>query len=302
MRIIITGGTGLIGKMLCSALLADQHQVIVLSRNPEKVNNMPLGVRLEQWDGKTAANWGQLVEDAGAIINLAGEGIADGRWSKERKQRIRESRIHAGLAVQEAIRQATNKPQVLLQASAVGYYGPHGNEVVTEETPLGHDFLAKVCHDWEASTVGVAQLGVRRAVLRTGVVLSTEGGALPKMMLPFKLFAGGPIGGGKQWLPWIHLQDEVRAIQFLLNQENASGPFNLSAPNPVTNKEFGKILGKVMGRPALMPTPGAAMKAILGEMSTVLLDGQRAVPSRLQELGFTFTFPLLENALRDLIK
>ena len=302
MRIIITGGTGLIGKALSAALMTEGHEVIVLSRNPEKVNNRPTGLRVEKWDGKTAAGWGQFVEGDTAIVNLAGEGIADGRWSKERKQRIRESRIQAGLAVQDAIRQATNKPKVLLQASAVGYYGPSGDEIITEESAQGNDFLAKVCHDWEASTVGVSQLGVRRSVLRTGVVLSLQGGALPKMVLPFKFFAGGPIGSGKQWLPWIHLADEVRAIQFLLNQENASGPFNLAAPNPVTNKEFGNVLGKVMGRPALLPTPGAAMKVLFGEMSTVLLDGQRAVPNRLQALGFTFTYPNLEAALRDFLK
>lgn len=302
MRVIITGGTGLIGKALCTALVNDQHSVIALSRNPDKSIGLLSGVRLEQWDGKTAAGWGALVDGADAIINLAGEGIADGRWSKERKKSIRESRINAGLAVMEAIKQATNKPKVLLQASAVGYYGPHGNELVTEETAMGNDFLAKVCHDWEASTVSATPMGVRRAVLRTGVVLSRQGGALPKMAMPFKFFAGGPVGNGKQWLPWIHIDDEVRAIQFLLNQAEASGPFNLSAPNPVTNKEFGQTLGKVMGRPALAPAPAIAMKTIFGEMATVLLDGQRAVPNRLQALGFTFTYPTLEEALRNLFK
>ncbi len=302
MRVIITGGTGLIGKALCTALVNDQHSVIALSRNPDKNIGLFSGVRLEKWDGKTAAGWGALVDSADAIINLAGEGIADGRWSKERKKSIRESRINAGLAVMDAIKQASNKPKVLLQSSAVGYYGPHGDEIVTEETAMGSDFLAKVCHDWEASTVSVTQMGVRRAVLRTGVVLSRQGGALPKMAMPFKFFAGGPVGNGKQWLPWIHIEDEVRAIQFLLNQAEASGPFNLSAPNPVTNKEFGQTLGKVMGRPALAPAPAIAMKTIFGEMATVLLDGQRAVPNRLQALGFTFTYPTLEEALRNLFK
>ncbi len=302
MRIIITGGSGLIGRQLCSSLLSAKHEVIVLSRNPTKVKDLPDGVRLAQWDGKSAADWGELADGAGAMINLAGEGIADGRWSSERKQRIRESRIHAGLAVVDAIKQAKNKPGVLLQASAVGYYGPGQDQVITEESPMGHDFLAKVCHDWEASSVAVTKMGVRRPVLRTGVVLSQAGGAFPKMAMPFKLFAGGPIGSGKQWLPWIHIEDQVRAIEFLLAQENATGPFNLSAPTPVTNKEFGDTLGQVMSRPALLPTPAFAMKAIFGEMSTVLLDGQRAVPQRLQALGFTFKFPTLEAALTDLLK
>lgn len=302
MRIIITGGTGLIGKALANALLADGHQVIVLSRNPDKATNTPYGLQLEKWDGKSTAGWGHLVDGAGAIVNLAGEGIADGRWSAERKKLIRESRVHAGLAVQDAVKQATEKPKVVLQSSAVGYYGPTKDEMITENSPPGADFLSKVCFDWEASTVPLVQMGIRRPVLRTGVVLSTEGGAFPKMRLPFKFFAGGPIGSGKQWLPWIHLEDEVRAIQFLLNHESATGPFNLSAPTPVTNKEFGETLGKVMERPALAPAPAFVMKTIFGEMSTVLLDGQRAIPTRLEEAGFTFKFPTLEAALRDLLK
>jgi len=302
MRIIITGGTGLIGKALSTALLADGHQVIVLSRNPDKAINTPSGLQLEKWDGKSTAGWGHLVDGAGAIVNLAGEGIADGRWSAERKKLIRESRVHAGLAVQDAVKQATEKPKVVLQSSAVGYYGPTKDEMITENSPPGADFLAKVCFDWEASTVPLVQMGIRRPVLRTGVVLSTEGGAFPKMMLPFKFFAGGPIGSGKQWLPWIHLEDEVRAIQFLLNHESATGPFNLAAPTPVTNKEFGETLGKVMERPALAPAPAFVMKTVFGEMSTVLLDGQRAIPNRLEEAGFTFKFPTLEAALRDLLK
>jgi len=302
MRIIITGGTGLIGKALSTALLADGHQVIVLSRNPDKAINTPSGLQLEKWDGKSTAGWGHLVDGAGAIVNLAGEGIADGRWSAERKKLIRESRVHVGLAVQDAVKQATEKPKVVLQSSAVGYYGPTKDEMITENSPPGADFLAKVCFDWEASTVPLVQMGIRRPVLRTGVVLSTEGGAFPKMMLPFKFFAGGPIGSGKQWLPWIHLEDEVRAIQFLLNHESATGPFNLAAPTPVTNKEFGKTLGKVMERPALAPAPAFVMKTVFGEMSTVLLDGQRAIPNRLEEAGFTFKFPTLEAALRDLLK
>ncbi len=302
MRIIITGGTGLIGRPLSAALITDGHEVIVLTRDPNQIKDKPEGVRLEAWDGKSSAGWGELVDGAGAVINLAGEGIADGRWSAERKKRIRESRVAAGLAVQEAIKRATNKPAVLIQASAVGYYGPTHDEVLTEKSPPGADFLSKVCFDWEASTVPVVQMGVRRPVLRTGVVLSTAGGAFPKMVLPFKLFAGGPIGSGKQWLPWIHMADEVSAIQFLLTHESATGPFNLAAPNPVTNKTFGQAIGKVLGRPAIAPAPAFAMKALFGEMSTVLLDGQRAVPKRLEELGFTFAFPTVQAALQDLLK
>lgn len=303
MRIIITGGTGLIGKALCPLLLADGHLVTVLSRSPDAARGMPRGVRVEEWDGKTPEGWSQLVNGADAMINLAGAGIADRAWTAQRKQLLRESRIHAGLAIQKAIQQATQKPKVLIQSSAVGYYGAHNDdELITEAAAPGKDFLAKVCFDWEMSTAPVSKMGVRRPVIRTGVVLSKEGGALPKMLLPFKFFAGGPIGSGKQWLPWIHITDQVRAIKFLLDHPSADGPFNLAAPNPVNNKQFGEILGATMRRPAFMPTPGVAMKAIFGEMSTVLLDGQRAVPQRLEALGFAFTYPTLREALSDLLK
>lgn len=303
MRIIITGGTGLIGKALCPLLLADGHLVTVLSRNPDAARGMPRGVRVEEWDGKTPEGWSQLVNGADAMINLAGAGIADRAWTAQRKQLLRESRIHAGLAIQKAIQQAAQKPKVLIQSSAVGYYGTHNDdELITEAAAPGKDFLAKVCFDWEMSTAPVSKMGVRRPVIRTGVVLSKEGGALPKMLLPFKFFAGGPIGSGKQWLPWIHITDQVRAIKFLLDHPSADGPFNLAAPNPVNNKQFGEILGAIMRRPAFMPTPGVAMKAIFGEMSTVLLDGQRAVPQRLEALGFAFTYPTLREALSDLLK
>ena len=303
MRIIITGGTGLIGKALCPLLLADGHLVTVLSRSPDAARGMPRGIRIEEWDGKTPEGWGQLVNGADAMINLAGAGIADRAWTAQRKQLLRESRIHAGLAIQKAIQQAAQKPKVLIQSSAVGYYGAHNDdELITETAAPGKDFLAKVCFDWEMSTAPVSKMGVRRPVIRTGVVLSKEGGALPKMLLPFKFFAGGPIGSGKQWLPWIHITDQVRAIKFLLDHPSADGPFNLAAPNPVNNKQFGEILGAIMRRPAFMPTPGVAMKAIFGEMSTVLLDGQRVVPQRLEELGFAFTYSTLREALSDLLK
>jgi uncharacterized protein len=302
MRVIITGGTGLIGRPLSAALLAEGHEVIILSRNPAKRKGIPPGVRLEQWDGQSATGWGPLADGAGAIINLAGEGIADGRWSEERKQRILASRIDAGKAVVQAIAQAQQKPGVLIQASAVGYYGPRGDELITESSSPGADFLARVCFEWEASTAAASQQGVRRPVLRTGIVFSNEGGAFPKLVLPFRLFAGGPVGSGQQWYPWIHIDDEVRAIQFLLNHPMATGPFNLAAPEPLTNKALAGEIAKVMGRPAVVPAPGFAMKAAFGEMSTVLLDGQRALPQRLQELGFEFKYPTAEVALRALLQ
>lgn len=303
MRVIMTGGTGLIGRALCATLLADNHLITVLSRDPDAARDMPAGVVVEKWDGKTTAGWGQLIDGADAVVNLAGAGIADAPWSTSRKKLIRESRIQAGLAIQKAIQAAQKKPAVLVQASAVGYYGQnHSDAIITESTPSGDDFLAKVCYDWEMSTAPVARMGVRRIVLRTGIVLSNRGGALPKMMLPFKFFAGGPLGDGKQWMPWIHIADEVRAIQHLLTHPNTEGAYNLSAPNPVTNRQFSNIVGAQMGRPALLPTPAFAIKTVLGEMSTILLDGQRAVPEKLEASGFVFSFPTAQEALSQLLK
>lgn len=302
MRILITGGTGLIGRPLSAALVAEGHDVTVLSRNPDRVKNPVPGVKLVAWNAQSAEGWGHLADGAGALINLAGEGIGDGRWSDERKRKIRTSRTLAGKAVMEAIAAAAVKPKVLLQASGINYYSTSmGDKLVTESAPPGADYLSKVCFDWEASTAAAAGMGVRRPVLRTGIVLATEGGAFPKLLLPFKLFAGGPLGSGKQWLPWIHREDQVRAMLFLLHNEEANGPFNLSAPNPVTNREMAKQIGEVMGRPAFMPAPGFAIKTALGEMSMLVLEGIRAVPAKLQALGFEFKYPTLQPALRNLL-
>lgn len=300
MRVIITGGTGLIGQALSKSLTNDGHEVIVLSRNPKPTSASSTGVQQVKWDAGTASGWGDLAAGAEAIVNLAGEGIADGRWSEERKRRIYASRVNAGKAVMEAIRTATAKPKTLIQSSAVGYYGPRGNEILTEAASPGSDFLAQVCFDWEASTAAAEGLGVRRAVIRSGIVLSNQGGAWPRIVLPFKLFAGGPIGSGKQYWPWIHIDDEVGAIRFLIDNANATGAYNLSAPTPLTNKEFSTGLSKVMGRPSFFPVPSIALKGIFGEMSTVLLDGQRALPSRLQELGYPFKYPTAEAAFQEL--
>lgn len=302
MHVIITGGSGLIGSVLAANLVSDGHKVTVLSRSPQRDHGLPEGVDVVGWDARTAQGWGHLADGADAIVNLAGEGLADGRWTPERKRRIRESRLNAGQAVVQAIEAATDKPEVLVQASAVGYYGPSGDEILDEDAPPGNDFLAQVCVDWEAATASVSQLGVRRPVIRSGVVLSTAGGALPRLLLPFKLFVGGPLGNGRQYFPWIHIEDEVRAIRHLIEQADATGPYNLTAPHPPTNAEFVQKLGQVMGRPALMPVPAFALKLLFGEMSTVLLDGQRALPKRLQESGFAFEFSGAVAALTDLLR
>ena len=301
MRVIITGGTGLIGGYLTSSLLHDGHDVIVLSRNPDQAGDLPAGARAERWDGRTALGWGELADGADAIVNLAGENIAGGLWTAARKRRLRDSRLDSGKAMVQAVREVSNKPRVLIQASGIGYYGFRGDEEVTEEDAAGDDFLALLAVEWEAITEPVEALGVRRAVIRSGGVLTTKGGALPPMLLPFKLFAGGPVGSGRQWFPWIHMVDEIRAIRFLIDNETANGPLNLVAPNPLTNADFGRVIAQVMGRPFYMPAPSFALRIGLGQLSSILLEGQRAAPKRLTELGFTFRFPSAEQALEDLL-
>jgi uncharacterized protein (TIGR01777 family) len=306
MRVIITGGTGLIGSHLANQLAAEGHEVIVLSRTPSQAKGLAASVRVEAWDAKTPTGWGDLVNGTDAIVNLAASNLAGGsffpkRWTDERKKQHLESRLNAGRAIVAAVEAAETKPAVVIQASATGYYGTHPNSVtVTEDSPSGNDWLSDVCRQWEASTQAVEAMGVRRAIMRTGVLLSFEDGALQRLALPFKLFVGGPIGSGKQPLPWIHPDDEIGAIRFLIENAQASGPFNLTAPNPLTNAEFARVLGKVMNRPSLIPLPGFAMKLAFGEVSTVVLEGQRVLPKRLLELGYTFKFPEAEAALRDL--
>lgn len=298
MRIIITGGSGFIGKKLIAAL-KDSYEVVVLSRRPQgqKVE----GATVVEWDGKSAAGWGHLVEGAYAIINLAGENLGGAYWSPAQKGAIQESRTQAGKAVMYAISAAQAKPKVLIQASAVGYYG-NQPQAIDETAPSGNDFLSEVCRNWEDSTKDAEQYGVRRVVIRTGVVIDPKGDALKKMMLPFYFFAGGPLGSGKQYFPWIHPADEIGAIKFLLEANSARGVFNLTAPKPLMNKEFANVLGKVMWRPALMPAPSLALKLLLGEMSMIVLEGQHAYPKRLLEMGYKFKFDNAESALKDLLK
>lgn len=301
MRVLITGGTGLIGKALATELLGRGHGVTLLSRNPEKAIGLPDGVRIERWDAHTADGWCSLADGAGAIVNLAGENIAAGRWTNERKRRIRESRLNSGQAIVRAIETVTNKPGVVVQASGIGIYGDCGDEGVTEETPPGHDFLAQFAVEWEQSTSRLQNLGVRWLAIRTGVVLSSAGGALGRMILP-RYFYARRIGSGLQWFPWIHIADEVGAISFLIENEAACGPFNLSVPNPVTNAMFCERLGKELGRPVPIPIPSFMLSMFLGEMSTALLYSQRAVPQRLLQMGFTFRFPGIDQALQDLLR
>ena len=311
MNILITGGTGLIGKELVNSLVTSGHSITILTRVPQKASDgFPSGIHTVKWDGENSQILVGIISETDAVINLAGESIAGKslfqiftkRWSQERKNRIIKSRKKIGVALSEAIKSASRKPAILIQSSAVGYYGPHGPETITERSPAGKDFLAQTCKAWEASTEPVNLMGVRQVIIRTGLVLASDGGILPVMLLPYKLFLGGPIGKGNQYIPWIHIKDQVNAIEFLLTTENANGPYNLSAPNPVTNREFGKIAGQVLNRPYWLPLPSLALKMALGEKSTLVLDGQRAIPDRLIENGFKYQFEFLEDALRDLAK
>jgi uncharacterized protein (TIGR01777 family) len=300
MRVLITGGTGLIGTALINSLLEEGHQVWALTRNPQ-TDYLFKGAAMIHWDGKSTTGWGDLVSQMDTIVNLAGESIGAGPWTRERKARILASRVDAGNAIAEAIRQSNSRPRVLIQASAVGFYGMSEEKLVTEDSPAGSGFLTDICLAWEASTRSVEEMGVRRAIIRTGVVLSPENGAMARMMLPFKLFAGGPLGNGKQGLPWIHLSDEVAAIRFLIENENARGVFNLSAPGPISNAEFGKILAKAMKRPYWLPVPAFVLRLVLGEMSTLVLEGQYMLPERLLKMDFKFQFKDAVAALSDLV-
>ncbi len=300
MKILITGGTGLIGRPLVRALADNGHQLWVLTRAPTSAE-FPAGVELVAWDGKTTQGWGHLAGQVDAIIHLAGANIGERPWTNERKRLIRSSRVDSGQAVVEAVRQSPQRPGVVVQIAGVGYYGVHGDEILDEQSPAGSDFLAGVAADWENATRPVAELGVRHVIMRTGVVLAPKGGVLDPFILQNSLFAGGPLGSGRQWVSWIHIGDLLRAIQFFLDHSEASGAFNVTAPEPLTNKEFGRTVAQLMGRPFWAPVPAFMLRLILGEMSTLVLDGQRVLPKRLLELGFQFEYDTLRKAVADLL-
>lgn len=305
MRIVIAGGSGFLGQALVTALGRDGHDLTVLTRRqaPEPAGGRP-GARLVTWNPSTAeAPWATTVQGADVVINLAGDSIAEGRWTETKKQRILQSRLEATRSLVAAIGGAASPPGLFLSGSAVGFYGPRGDDVVTESDSPGADFLASVCIQWEHEAARAASSRTRVVYLRTGLVLDARGGALPKMLVPFQLGLGGPLGSGRQFMPWIHRQDWVDLVQFLLASPAASGAINATAPSPTMNAEFTKTLGRVLHRPAFLPAPAFALRLVLGEMAdALLLTGQRAVPAVAQRLGFTFTHHALESALRDLLR
>ncbi|HJO34034.1 MAG: TIGR01777 family oxidoreductase [Anaerolineales bacterium] len=305
MRALIAGGSGLIGRALTHELLRTGHGVTVLSRRATSIA-LPSGARALQWDGRTLSGWKDKLEDTDAVFNLAGESIPGAgllplRWTSKKKKRIRASRVDSGRVLAGAISMAERKPTVFIQVSAVGYYGPLGAQAVTESQPAGNDFLASVCQDWEASTADVEAHGVRRAVARIGMPLSIAGGVLPRLALPLRMFVGGRLGSGRQYFPWIHMADTAGALRFLIEHDDARGIFNISAPEPVTNAEFTRALAHELRHPYWLPVPGLAFRVLFGEMATMLLSGQRALPQHLQACGYTFQYPDLGAALEGLM-
>ncbi len=296
MRVVVAGGTGFIGRRLVGRLAASGHEVSVLTRQP-RAAGLPPSARLVPWGEGTA--WQSAVDGADGIVNLAGESVAR-RWTATVKKRILESRLDAVAMLSAAVDRASRRPRVLVNASAVGYYGPREDEELTEEAPPGEDFLARTCVAWEEAARALQARGLRVVRLRIGTVLATDGGALAKMLPPFRAFAGGPLGSGSQWMSWIHREDLVDLVLFALATPAAEGALNATAPAPVRNGDFARALGRALGRPALLPAPAAVLKLLLGEMATLVLDGQRVVPRRAGELGFRFRFPELPAALRDL--
>lgn len=314
MKIVIAGGTGFIGQALTRALLDGGHEVAVFTRTG--ASRLPPGVKAVRWpadnwpeDGSAGAGglssqapWMESLMGAEAVVNLAGESIAAKRWTPEQKQRIRDSRVKSTRTLADALERLSHPPRILVSGSAVGYYGPGGDEELDETAPPGNDFLSRVCREWECEAKRAEALGGRVVLLRTGLVLGPNGGALPKMLLPFRLFAGGPVGSGRQWMPWIHLDDLISLIRCVLENDQARGPVNGTAPAPVTNREFSRTLGQVLRRPSWLPAPAFALRLILGEMAeALLLSGQRAVPKKALELGFGFQYPELEPALRNIL-
>ena len=306
MRIMIAGGSGLIGRALTSALCAEGDNVIILSRNPSNVAALPNGANILQWDGKTIGDWAKEVEKTEAIVNLtgenlSGEGFLPSRWTKKRKIRLSQSRVNSGKVLTKAIELAPVKPTVYIQASGIGFYGTRQTKSLTEIDSAGYDFLADLCVAWEASSQPVEVLGVRRVVTRNGVVLASQGGALSLLVLPYKLWVGGRFGNGQQVYSWIHIDDEVNALKFLIRNSQARGVFNLTSPNPVTNDQFGQTIGKVMHRPHYLPIPGFGMRLALGEVAVMVLEGQSVLPKKLLDLGFEFKFLTLTDALSNLL-
>jgi len=296
MKILVTGSTGLVGSALIPALKSSGHQIVRL------VRSKPKDASEVYWNPEQGTINAAELEGLDAVVHLAGENLAAGRWTDEKKQRIRESRVKGTRLLSETLAQLTEKPAVLVSASAVGFYGNRGDEILTEQSASGSDFLAEVCREWELATQAAAQAGIRVVNLRFGVIFSGEGGALKKMLTPFRLGVGGKLGSGRQYLSWIAIDDAVGAIEHALTNDSLRGAVNAVAPQAVTNRVFTKTLGRVLSRPTILPVPAFAARLAFGEMAdATLLSSQRVEPERLSEAGYTFKYPTLEAALRHVL-
>lgn len=296
MKVMIAGGSGFLGRALTKSLLADGHQVFILTRG----TRIPEGAQAVQWDAKTTNGWGHLVNEMDVMIHLAGKSLASWPWTAATKQAFHDSRIIPGLVLAQSIQQATHRPGIFVQASGINHYGLRG-DLADESTPPGDDFLAQLTVKWEDATRSVEELGVRRVVIRSAVVLGKGDGLLGLMALPIRLFAGGPLGSGKQAMPWIHINDWVGGVRHLINDEHARGAYNLIAPTPTSNADFNRILAGVLHRPYWFPTPAFLLRTLLGEMSVLILEGRFAQPKRLTESGYRYQFPGPHEALVDLV-
>jgi uncharacterized protein (TIGR01777 family) len=295
MKIVVTGGTGFIGEALVRRLLACGDDVAVLTRDPARVR----AGRGLQWDGRTQGAWSAEAAQADVVINLAGENISEGRWTAARKQRLVDSRLNATRAVVEALQREPSRPRTLVNASAVGYYGDRGEEVLDESSRRGEGFLAQLVEQWE-SAAGAAEPLARLVIVRFGVVLAPDGGALKKMALPFRFGAGGPIGSGRQWMSWIAREDVLRMIEWAIDTHAAHGVYNATSPEPVRNRDLAHALGRELHRPSFMPAPAFALRLALGQMADeALLASQRAVPAHAAAEGFTFSLPSIDAVLRS---
>lgn len=302
MNILVAGANGFIGPALVRELAGRGHGIVALVRNVDASSELfPPGVVVEAWDGRTSGDWRLHMENVDAVVNLAGASIGAGRWTERRKKLILESRINATRAIVQAIRASKRPPRVLVNASAVGYYGMSGEGVVTEESDPGNDFLAKTCQMWESEANVGRESNVRVVFPRFGVVLAAGGGALKKMLLPFELFVGGPLGSGRQWYSWIHRDDAIGAILHFVEHAEIEGAVNVVAPESATMAAFAKELGRVLGRPSWMRVPAWVLKLLLGEMAGMILEGRQIKPVRLIRSGFAYRYPTLRGALEAIL-
>jgi uncharacterized protein (TIGR01777 family) len=306
MRIFVTGGTGLVGRRLIKRLSERGDQAVILTRRPDRARQLfRPDASLVVGDPMQSGAWMDAVADCDAVIHLAGENVFARRWNAAFKALLHDSRIHSTQLVVEALRRnprrANGQPKVLVNASAIGFYGPQGDEELTEDSSPGSDFLARLCIEWESAARTAEPAGVRVAMVRVGVVLDREGGALAKLLTPFRLGAGGPVGSGRQWMSWIHHADLLGLFLLALEHPNASGPINGTAPHPVINRDFGKVLGRVLHRPSFVWTPALALRLLVGEAASLVVTGQRVLPQRALQLDYAFQYPTLEAALTEIL-